>query len=424
MRTALFAIIVANIVCAFDASLFEDKLLSSINKNINIFTKLSTAIVTYVELKDVSSLKEPSYINQLILKNKAYSNISLKIITTLLANGAEEGSTENELMSYLNITDKVSLNDKYLSAFAFLNSIKDNELYVETAIYVQNSVNLTADFSSLCINKLHCSISKVDFRNDLQVVETINLWVKKTTNYEIFHILTPDTIDVDTKIMLVNTVYFNIGWLNLPKAETVERIFHISPLKMYFVPIIKFEKSMFSYGEIPHWKCKFIEIPSLNDKITMIIFLPNEEMEIGDLDYLIEKFNFKAFQSVRTAYTNKLEQDIELYLPKFTIKSIQNKTNFFRRKNIITMFEDKADFTRLSKIPLKVSNIVEKVSVKIRNEMSETSEVVKRRERKSVDQPQELIVDRPFIYIIEINGKMEFIASVRAPDFIFIRDEL
>ncbi|XP_029659223.1 serine protease inhibitor 3/4-like isoform X2 [Formica exsecta] len=311
--------------------MFEDMLLSSMN-NKDTFTNLSTAIVTYVKLKDVWSLKEPSYIDQSIVENKAYSSMSLKMITTLLANGAEEGPTRNEMMSYWNIPDKISLNNQYLSKFTFLNNIKDIALYVRTTIYVQNLVNLTADFSSVCINELHCSISKIDFRNNEQAAKTINSWVQETTNNQILNVISSDNIDKDTKIMLVNTVYLNIGWPNLPKEQIVDRIFYISPSQMYLTPTIKFEKTMFSYGEIPHWNCKFIEIPYLNDNITMIIFLPNEDMEIGNVEYLIEKFDFEEFQLIRTAdFTNKLEHDRELCLPEFTIQCTQNITNYFRR---------------------------------------------------------------------------------------------
>ncbi|KAL6446129.1 hypothetical protein ACFW04_001044 [Cataglyphis niger] len=162
----------------------------------------------------------------------------------------------------------------------------------------------------------------------------------------------------------------------------------------------------------------------------MDIFLPNEEMEPGSesLNYLLDKFDFKEFKLFKTAYTNKLEQDMELYLPKFTIQYTQNMTDFFHERNVITMFEDKADFTHLSEIPLKVSNFVQKIVVKLTKEHSNIPEVVKKEKRKRIDLSQdELIVDRPFVYIIETNGIIWFMGSVRAPDkrgVIFTNDEL
>ncbi|KAL6446116.1 hypothetical protein ACFW04_001041 [Cataglyphis niger] len=225
-------------------------------------------------------------------------------------------------------------------------------------------------------------------------------------------------IDKNTKIILINTVYLNTRWQNL--KEKVMHKFHVSPSNWYFVPTIKFEKSTFFYSEVPHWNTKLIKILFLNGKISMIIFLPNEDMEPGNLDYLIDKFNFEEIGNI---YVKKFEQNVELYLPKFTIQCTEDITNYFRLRGIITMFEDKIDFTRFSKIPLKGNNVIQKVSMRIKEEDSTIPEV-KRRGKKSIDSPQKLIVDRPFLYSIIINEKWSFSGVVRTPDLILTRDEL
>lgn len=63
----------------------------------------------------------------------------------------------------------------------------------------------------------------------------------------------------------------------------------------------------------------------------MTILLPNEE-ESESLNHLLKKFNLEEFQSIRTE--NAYDEDIELYLPKFTIYYIQNMTNYFRSVSI------------------------------------------------------------------------------------------
>ncbi|XP_029673639.1 protein Z-dependent protease inhibitor-like, partial [Formica exsecta] len=162
-----------------------------------------------------------------------------------------------------------------------------------------------------------------------------------------------------------------------------------------------------------------------NNNITMIIFLPNKNMEPGNLEYLDKKLNFAEFKSIRNAYTNKFEQDMELYLPKFTSQCRQNMTEYFHQMGIITMFEDNADFTRLSKIPLKVNNIVQTISVTINEESLEVPNVDRNEVRKLASPLQELVVDRPFHYIIEIHGEIIFVGTVRVPDFrTFMRDKL
>ncbi|XP_070170665.1 antichymotrypsin-2-like [Polyergus mexicanus] len=188
MRTALFAIVIADIVCAFGASM------SFSNET---YKNLSSAIVTYVELKDVSSLREPSYINRSMnIENMANSLTNIYMVTSLLLNGAKEGATKNELMSNLGIIDdqKISLNG-YLANLTYLNGIGNIELRLETAVYVQNSIELTANFSSVCINIFNCSISKVDFRDNTHVAETINSWARKATNYNMLnHVISPGII--------------------------------------------------------------------------------------------------------------------------------------------------------------------------------------------------------------------------------------
>ncbi|KAL6446120.1 hypothetical protein ACFW04_001042 [Cataglyphis niger] len=151
----------------------------------------------------------------------------------------------------------------------------------------------------------------------------------------------------------------------------------------------------------------------------MIIFLPNEDMEPGNLDYLIDKFDFEEIGNI---YAKKFEQNVELYLPKFTIQCTEDITNYFRSRGIIKMFEDKVYFTRFSKIPLKGNNIIQKVSMRIKEEDSTIPEV-KSRGKESIDSPQKLIVDRPFLYSIVINERWSFIGVVRAPNLL-TRDEL
>ncbi|XP_029669668.1 uncharacterized protein LOC115239336, partial [Formica exsecta] len=102
-------------------------------KTETIFANLSTAIITYVELKDISSLKDPSYIKQLLHReNTVFSPINIIMITSLLLNGAKEGATKNELMSLLKITDNIHL-DGFLAMLTNLNDIENIKLHLKTA---------------------------------------------------------------------------------------------------------------------------------------------------------------------------------------------------------------------------------------------------------------------------------------------------
>ncbi|KAL6446599.1 hypothetical protein ACFW04_001246 [Cataglyphis niger] len=251
----------------------------------SMFANISTAVITYIELKDVASLTKLSYINQWIsnddnMKNKIYAE-NIDIIMSLLLNGANGGS-DNELMSFLKIN------------FRLFNNI---ELHLENAVYIQNLIKLTANFSSICIDNFNCSILKIDFKNKVHAAETINNCTKNNSS--------------------------------------------------------------------------------------------------------------------------------ELHLPKFTIEYTRNMTVNFRQKGVSTIFEDNADFTHFSEIPLKVNNIVQKISMKINKGISDAFYVVKKNIiRKPIGLPWELIVDRPFLYIIEVDNRMMFSGILQIPDFLIMKDEL
>ncbi|XP_050449892.1 alaserpin-like isoform X2 [Cataglyphis hispanica] len=395
----------------------------------NSFANLSTMIVTYAELKDISNLNEPLDINQLInIKNEMFSPTSTYMITSLLLNGANEGLTENELKFFLKVPNKMSLNG-YLAKLTNLNNMKYMKymkLKLRTAVFVQKSVQLTDDFVSVCENKFNCLISEVDFRDNLHVAHKINLWAQIITNWMTDFVISD--IDKDTKIVLISVIYLNSRWLYFPE-KTEKHKFHVSSSELYFVPTIKFEK--FIYGEIAHWNVTFIEILFLNNNVTMTVFLPNEDMEPGNLEYLEKEFNLDEFQSIRNTYKNDyFDHDMELYLPMFTSECIHNMRQFFRHKNVSAMFEDIADFTRLSKIPLKVNNIIQTISVNIHEESSQFEVFalpVRERVRIPLRKPgplQKLIVDRPFFYFVTVYGELMFAGNVRVPNFVFMRDEL
>ncbi|KAL6446641.1 hypothetical protein ACFW04_001254 [Cataglyphis niger] len=262
----------------------------------SMFANISTAVITYIELKDVASLTKPSYINQWIsnddnMKNKIYAE-NIDIIMSLLLNGANGGS-DNELMSFLKIN------------FRLFNNI---ELHLENAVYIQNLIKLTANFSSICIDNFNCSILKIDFRNKVHAAETINNCTKNN-----------------------------------------------------------------------------------------FILLPSEEMEPGNLKYLKKNFNFAQLKFFRHTY------------------SLRNNT----------IFEDNADFTHFSEIPLKVNNIVQKISTKINKGILDASYVIKKNIiRKPIGLPWELVVDRPFLYIIKVDNRMMFSGILQTPDFLIMKDEL
>ncbi|KAL6446726.1 hypothetical protein ACFW04_001283 [Cataglyphis niger] len=362
MRTALFAIIVANIAYAFDLSMpFNNKIYKKL--------ELSTAIVTYVELKDIRSLKSPVYTHTYDIENI--------------------------------------------------------ELYFGNAIYVQNSVNLTDDFSSLCMKELYCS--KVDFRNNEETARIINSWIEEKTNDKISHVIFPGVdMNKNTKIMLINVVYFNIGLDNIKAKISEKRKYYVTPSKLFYVPTIQIENLSFIHGEVPYWNAKFVEIPVSNANITITLFYPIEKGSEG-LEYMLNKLDLDEFKVIKNVYVNKFENIDYLILPKFTIEYHENMTDFYYRNDVTTMFKTNADLTGLSKFRLKVNNIFQTNFININLRNSEAPNVNENKVREPADSQKQLIIDCPFYYVINVHEEVAFAGVMQAPEFLFTgyrKDEL
>ncbi|XP_050449882.1 antitrypsin-like isoform X2 [Cataglyphis hispanica] len=415
MHTALFAIIIANIVYAFDLSM-------PFNRNIYKKLDLSTAIVTYVEIKDIHSLKSPVYTHTYRMRNFGNSLVSpivMDMITALLLN-VLKNSSKKELITYLirNKVGKIPLSDMYKSEFSYLNDIENIELYFGNAIYVQKSVNLTNNFISLCMKKkLHCS--KVDFKNNVQTARIINSWVEEKTNDKLPHVIFPDVdINKDTKIMLINVAYFHIGLDNIKAKISEKRKYYVTPSKLFYVPTIQIENLSFIYGEVPYWNAKFVEIPVSNANITINIFYPIEKGSEG-LEYMLNKLDFDEFKLIKNVYTNKFENIDYLILPRFTIEYHENMTTFYYQNGVTTMFKNDADLTGLSKIPLKVNNIFQTNFIYINLGNLEAPNVNENKVREPADSQKQLIIDCPFYYAINVHGEVAFAGVMQAPEFLF-----
>jgi len=351
--------------------------------------------------------------------NIVISPLSLHMILSLLSNGAG-GFTLNKLKSVLHHDDIVSLNDEFKSLTLLLHNIENIELHIASKVYIQDGFDLMADFLSICTNIFQSSISRLNFEDDVDAVEKINSWVKKATNNKIFDIISTDDIDKDMRIVLINAIYFKSKWLHMfDKMNTVKRKFHVSKTETNLVPTM-FKESKYAYGEIPTWHTAFVEIPYLNQDIVMIILLPDRETELQVIE---NNFNWETLADAPRS-TDK----IALYLPKFKFEITIDLEDALRKIGLNTIFEDNADFTRLSNIPLKVSHALQKVFIEVNEEGSEAAAatVVAMRLKRMAISPMEFVVDRPFLFAIEHKPSrvLLFLGSVRKIEFSQERDEL
>ncbi|XP_033335194.1 antichymotrypsin-2 isoform X2 [Megalopta genalis] len=351
--------------------------------------------------------------------NIVTSPLSLHMILSLLSDGAKN-ETLSELSSALHHHDKNSIKEGYTSLITNLNELNSTKLYIANAIYIQEGFELLEEFLTTGKSIYKSVISKLDFKHNKDAAEKINTWVEQATNHKISDLVSSDDFNEHVKLILVNAIYFNGMWLHkFNVRQTQKKTFYVTKSKQKMVATM-FNKSSYSHGEIPTLDAKFIEIPYMNEDIVMTIILPNE---VDGLSNLQNNFTWEVLEKA-----SRTNVDIELYLPKFKIEFMVDLEDILRKLGLNKMFQDNADFGYISSVPLKVSKCIHKAMIEVNEEGTEAAAATAAqiRLRRMIYTPEQFLVDRPFMFIIEhkpYNIPL-FIGSVKDIESVSEKDEL
>jgi serpin B len=98
--------------------------------------------------------------------------------------------------------------DDYLKTLSMLNK-SDLILNVANKIYAKDGFKINQDFVNNLVKNFRSEIELIDFSKPSESAMTINNWVSNHTNNKIKNIIDPASLNSLTKIVLINTIYFN-----------------------------------------------------------------------------------------------------------------------------------------------------------------------------------------------------------------------
>ncbi|KAH0541152.1 antichymotrypsin-2-like [Cotesia glomerata] len=346
-------------------------------------------------------------------ENIIFSPVSIHVVLSFLSHGAR-GNTAEEMINNLYIKDIDHLKADYKNILSILNSTDKAELHLANSFYVHNDVELVHKFTALGVDYYNLLIMKINLSDNVQSAKQINNWVLENTNNRITDIISPDDITEDSKMFLVNAIYFKGFWKDpFDSQRTSPKIFYTANNAHVLTPIM-IKKAHFVHGDLPNLNARFLEIPYTDENLTMIIILP---YEVEGLSYVEKNFNWSYIIN-----SDSIKGEIILHVPKFKIESTVDLEKILTNMGLKAMFEDTADFTGMTDTPVKVSKVIQKAFLEINEEGSEAAAatVVQIRLKRMAVQTEEFIVDRPFM--VAIRHKLcdipLFIGQVKAPNLI------
>lgn len=307
-------------------------------------------------------------------QNLFYSPASLFVALAMAHFGAK-GKTAEEMSRILHLSalSPFALNNQMKEFVLTLNTSSDNKtkLLIANKIFLEKSFEVLEAFKSGTREFYDAEVGLVDFKfHAEQARKNINEWVEEKTNHKIKDLILEGMLNAQTKLTLVNAIYFKGLWLEpFNKASTFPSDFFVSKEKVIQVPMM-YREAHFKFIESEELACQILELPYIGNQLSMVIYLPSENDGLASLE---EKINFGNLQKSLADLDGSMPEEIEVYLPKFKMEQRFSLNDVLTGMGAGEMFGGKADFSGIAHEPLYVSDVVHKAFVEVNEEGTEAA---------------------------------------------------
>lgn len=324
-------------------------------------------------------------------ENWMISPFSLSMVLSMTSNGAS-GNTLAEIKKVLG-HENVSLEETnafYKKLIKELGDLDDtSQLNIANSVWAQDGIGLSDAFVEMNQTNYNAQVQNLDFTS-LNALTTINQWCAEQTNQTIPTIV--DEISEETKLMLLNALYFKGIWKN--KFE--ERYTITDDFTNANGSIAKV--SMMTQGkDLPYTKNEYFSMGRFdygNGAFGMTILLPNEGLT---LDESLAHLNLTNWDKWNNSWT---EARLDVKFPKFEMKAHNELDEVLKVMGIKEAFSSEADFSALSDTPLKVGLFEQAAFLKVDENGTVTSSISKGEYIDLLPQSTPFHLNHPFAFII------------------------
>ena len=345
--------------------------------------------------------------------NYLISPLSLRAAFGLAANGAS-GETLDEIVRTLGFGDVDSFNT-YFRALRKKYTAAEEAITVDlnNSVWVNESRSVGFDFKEdykKAVEKFYGA--EAGLVQDDNAVETINAWISEKTRGKIDHCINSS----DFTATLVNTLYFKGAWVhefskNATKKETFTDIdgrkvrtdmMHMTENVQYY------ENGTTQVISLPYDKAAYEEDEEFGGKIKSYF----SDMDISMYVVLSEEpVDIASF--ITDAAPRMNSHRIVISLPKFSFRSDFDLKDPLISMGIRRAFTDDAQFTEMSELEQKISDVIQSTYIAVDEEGTEAAAVTVISMEATAAMPDEPFAefkaDRPFQFAIRDNKSGEIL---------------
>ena len=169
----------------------------------------------------------------------------------------------------------------------------NDTISVARRLYIQNNFKVAPKFIEKTKKYYNSDAKNIDFKRSEETRNTINRWVEEKTKNKIKDLLPKDSLTSDTRLVLINAIYFLGTWkYQFNSSLTKKRDFYIpktwnngktnftQPNKSTKPKIVKVDMmygdSTFKFCRLDGVKAEMLKLDYADERLSMFIILPDE----------------------------------------------------------------------------------------------------------------------------------------------------
>ena len=357
-----------------------------------------------------------TFVNMPEATNTVISPLSIKIAMAMAAEGAS-GNTLTEIQEILGIDEGTKLEVKEL--IEQIENDEDIVFDIANSFWGKEGLEFDPEYITILEQYYSAEVDEVDF-TDLATNKLLNDWVSENTNDKIKTIVSKEETLRSYVAVLINAIYFNAKWsLQFDEEDTQKDNFSVLDGSTTEVDLMYLD-SDFNYYEDE--EIQAISLPyGESEKYAMKVYLPKAEIDFVDF---ITSLNAEKLFEWNEGFS--YEEGI-IKLPKFKIECSNNGfVDILRELGIKDAFiPGTADFSKMTasrKSDVYIDKIIHKTYIDVTEEGTEAAAVtgifMAGTSAPSEEQPFNMIVNRPFLFIIEDteDGNILFMGAILNPN--------
>ncbi|XP_044149806.1 serpin B6-like isoform X3 [Bufo gargarizans] len=336
--------------------------------------------------------------------NLFFSPLSISSALAMIYLGAK-GNTAAQMSKVLQFEKAKDVHAAFQTLISDINK-PGTDYFLSTAnrLYGDKSFTFLDEFLGSTKKHYHADLQSVDFSTKADDCrKEINSWVEQKTEGKIQDLLPSGSVDSLTRLVLVNAIYFKGNWASqFDRNCTREMPFRLNKNETKPVQMM-YKKAKYPMTYVGELFTKVLELPYVNNTLSMIIMLPDD---IQDGTTGLEKLENELTYSKFLEWTDPERMDItemELHLPKFKLEDNYDLKSVLSDMGMPDAFDQgSSDFSGMSSHnELVLSKVVHKSFVEVNEEGTEaaaaTGAVIMLRCARIVPR---FTCDHPFLFFI------------------------